>query len=186
MDHLSVFRRWIFLAVLVLSGLASAQCNAPELVKGADKYNDLVCRAYAADDDNKGIKLLLAASQQPVLEAPNIRLFAKIARTYASLGRFNEADLYLKYDNLSLLWMIGIVRCQQEPGSQAETLMQDGELLTTDVAKHMTLVLCGPMFDEFSYFRDRDADSFVPAAKAILRHEVVRKEIDFLRQKQHH
>jgi hypothetical protein len=40
------------------------------------------------------------------------------------------------------------------------------------------------VFDEFSYFRDRDAESFVPAAKAILRHEDIHKEIDLLRQKQ--
>ena len=173
------------LAMLFLCGAAPAQCSAPELVKGADKYNELVCKASAAaqsGDDRKAIELLLAASQQPVLESPNIRLFGQIAKTYARLGRFNESDLYLKYDDLSLLWMIGIVRCRETPDSKNESLVQDGKPLISDEAKHMTGVLCGPVFDEFSYFRDRDAESFVPAAKAILRHETMRKEVDAMRR----
>lgn len=177
----------LLLALLVLRGAASAQCNAPELVKGADKYNDLVCKASAAarsGDDKKVIELLLAASEQPVLESPNIRLFGQIAKAYGRLGRFRESDLYMKYDDLSLLWMIGIVRCRETPSSKDENLFQDGKPLISDEAKHMSGVLCGPVFDEFSYFRDRDAESFVPAAKAILRHEAIHKEIDLLRQKQ--
>jgi hypothetical protein len=173
--------------VLFLGSLAAAQCNAPELVKGADKYNELVCKASVAaqsGDDKKAIEFLLAASEQPVLELPNIRLFGQIAKTYARLGRFQESDAYLKYDDLALLWMIGIVRCQQAPDSKNETLVQDGKPLTSDEAKHMTAVLCGPVFDEYSYFRERDAKSFIPAAKAILRHEAARKEIDAIRRKQ--
>jgi len=81
--------------------------------------------------------------------------------------------------------MIGIVRCQATPNSQNESLFQDGQQLTSDEGKHMAGVLCGPVFDEFSYFRDRDAKSFVPAARAILQHEAVRKEIDVIRRKQH-
>jgi hypothetical protein len=175
------------LVVLFLRGLASAQCSAPELVKGADKYNELVCSASAAaqsGDDGKAIKLLLAASEQPVLESPNIRLFGQIAKTYARLGRFHDSDLYLKYDDLSLLWMIGIVRCRETADSKDESLVQDGKPLISDEVKHMAGVLCGPVFDEFSYFRDRDAESFIPAAKAILRHEAIRKEIDAMRHKQ--
>lgn len=176
------------LTLLCLCDSTSAQCSAPELVKGADKYDELVCKAYAAaraGDDKTALELFLAAAQQPVLESPNMRLFGQIAKTYARLGRFHESDLYLKYDNLSLLWMIGVVRCQAKPNSQNESLFQDGQQLASDEAKHMADVLCGPVFDEFSYFRDRDADSFVPAARAILQHEAVRKEIDLMRRKQH-
>src|ERR1035441_9365099 len=119
--HMQRFARTGVIALLTV-GVASllsesvwAQCVVPELVKGADRYNELVCKAYKASrsgDDRKALDLFLAASEQPVLESPNIRLFPEIAKTYAKLGRFHEADQYLKYDNLSVLWMIGIVRCQ--------------------------------------------------------------------------
>ena len=179
-----------WLAVFAASFLresASAQCSVPELVKGAEKYNELVCKGHAAarsGDDKKALELLLAASEQPVLESPNIRLFRQIAKTYAKLGRFHEADRYLKYDNLSILWMIGIVRCEETSNSTGETLFQDRKPLTSDEAKHMASVLCGPVFDEFSYFRDRDAESFIPAAKAILQYGALRKEISLMRDKQ--
>jgi hypothetical protein len=126
----------------------------------------------------------LAASEQPVLESPNIRLFPEIAKTYAKLGRFHEADQYLKYDNLSVLWMIGIVRCQVALNSADESLFQDGEPLNSDEAKHMAVVLCGPVFDEFSYFRNRDTESFIPSANAILQYAALRKEIGLMRDKQ--
>jgi len=161
-----------------------AQCSRPELVKGADKYNELVCQAFRASrrgNKQKTLELLLRASEQPVLESPNIRLFGPIARTHAELGHFEEASRYLKYDDLSTLWMIGIIRCQTVSESTNESLFQDGEILTTNEASHMAGVLCGPIFDEYSYFRDRSTDSFVPAAKAILHHAILSKEIDHMR-----
>jgi len=178
----------VIIAVMFLCGRAEAQCNAPGLVKGANKYNELVCKASAAaqsGDDKKALDAYLSALNEPVLESPNIRLFAEIAKAYAKLGNFRDADLYMKYDNLSVLWMIGIIRCQETPNSTNESLFQDGKLLVSEEAKHMADVLCGPVFDEFSYFRDRDTASFVPAAKAILRHEATRNEIDATRHKQH-
>jgi hypothetical protein len=174
------------LVALFLRSVATAQCSAPELVKGADKYNELVCKAAVAAQSGKDrmtLELLLSASKQPVLESPNIRLFGQIAETYARLGRFRESDLFLKYDDLSLLWMIGIIRCRETPGSKDESLVQDGKPLTSEEAKYMAGVLCGPVFDEFSYFRDRDAKSFIPAAEAILRYRSVRNEIDSLKEK---
>lgn len=176
------------LTTSLLAGSASAQCSAPELVKGADKYNDLVCKGYAAvgsGDLKKALELFLAASTQPVLESPNTRLFGRIAKTYAALGRFQEAEVYLRYDNMSVLWMIGIVRCKPMPNAAGDRLFQDGKALTSEEAKHMVDVLCGPMFDEFSYFRDRDTKSFVPAAEAILRHVAASTEIDRMRHRQH-
>jgi hypothetical protein len=177
----------VFGAASLLGESASSQCSVPELVKGADSYNDLVCKASEAShsgDNRKAIKLFLAASEQPVLESPNFRLFAGIAKTYAKLGRFREAEQYLKYDNLSVLWMIGIVRCNKAPNSAAESLFRDGKPLTSDEAKHMADVLCGPVFDEFSYFRDRDTESFIPAAIAILQYANLRNEISLMRDKQ--
>jgi hypothetical protein len=91
--------------------------------------------------------------------------------------------LYLKYDDLSLLWLIGVVRCEAQPSSEGEVLLQDGKLLQSDEAKHMVNVLCGDVYDNNQYFGDRDAESFIPAAKAILRHAVIRKEIDHMRTK---
>src|SRR5256885_15099047 len=88
-----------FGAASLVGESASTQCGVPELVKGADSYNDLVCKASKAShsrDDRKALELFLAASQQPVLESPNIRLFPEIAKTYAKLGRFHEAEQYLK------------------------------------------------------------------------------------------
>jgi hypothetical protein len=188
--------RFVQVSVLALLGMvaalglcekAYAQCGLPELVKGAERYNQLVCKASSASragNNTKALDLLLEASKQPVLESPNIRLFGAIAKSYAKLGRFDEADQYVKYDDLSILWMIGIVRCQAASDSTDEHLFQDGKALTGDDAKHMATVLCGPVFDEFSYFRDRHAESFVPAAKAILQHSSLRKEINDVRHGQ--
>jgi hypothetical protein len=171
----------------LLGESAFAQCSVPELVKGADKYNELVCRASKASqsgDDQKALELFLAASEQAVLESPNIRLFPNIAKTYAKLGRFHEAAQYLSYDNLSVLWMIGIVRCRVASNSTDESLFQDEKPLTSDEAKHMAAVLCGPVFDELGYFRDRGTESFIPAADAILKYGALRKEIGRMRDKQ--
>ena len=156
------------------------------MVRGADQYNNLVCRGYAAlnhNDNEKALELFLAASKQPVLEAPNLRLFGRIALVYTKLSRFHESDTYLEYENLSLLWMIAIVRCQTQSNTTEEELAQDGTKLSSAEAKHMADVLCGPVFDEFSYFQDHNSESFVPAAEAILRHETIRKEIDLLKGK---
>lgn len=176
------------LFVLVSSGrLCFAQCNAPEVVKGATKYNTLVCQGVAASqkgEDQEALGLFLEASKEPVLESPNILMFGRIAETYARLGQFREADLYLKYDDLSLLWLIGVVRCQEQSNSNNETLFKDGERLKSPEAEHMAGVLCGPIFDNDSYFADRDAESFVPVAKAILRYSALRKEVGQMRAKQ--
>ncbi|MGD0294873.1 MAG: hypothetical protein ABSB30_13565 [Terracidiphilus sp.] len=178
----------VAIAAFCLQVPCSAQCSAPEVVKGADEYNVMVCQASEASqkgDYKKALKLYLAASEQnPLFEFPNILVFGSIARTYARLGQFQEADLYLEYDNLSLLWLIGVVRCQALPSSDDEILLQDGKLLQSKEATHMQNVLCGEIYDNNQYFRDRDADSFIPAAKAILRHGAIHKEIDLLRRKQ--
>jgi len=168
------------LAASLLQGSASAQCNAPEVVKGNDKYNELVCEGDAASrsgDHKKALGLFLAASKQTTLEFPNVLLFGRIAETYAQLGQLREADLYIQYDNLSVLWLIGVVRCQTPPNAEAEVLLQDGSLLQSEAAIHMANVLCGPIYDNNDYFGDRDAESFVPAAKAILRYDALRREI---------
>ncbi len=185
--HISVLALLGVAAALGLCERAYAQCGLPELVKGAARYNELVCKASSASragNNTKALDLLLEASKQPVLESPNLRLFGAIAKSYAKQGRFDEAAQYLKYDDLSILWMIGIVRCQAASDSTDEDLFQDGKALTGDDAKHMATVLCGPVFDEYSYFRDRHVESFVPAAKAILQHASLRKEIDEARNAQ--
>lgn len=180
----------ISLAILpvIIIGNASAQCNAPEIVKGADKYNEQVCKAYAATKNGKqqqALDLFLAASKQNIFESPNVLLFGDMAKTYASLGQFENADRYLKYDNISVLWMIGIVRCQHTSEStDDEILLQDGKALTSSEAKYMVNVICGELYDDYSYFRDRNVESFVPAANAILKYTALRKEIDQMRAKQ--
>lgn len=175
-------------AVFLHAGSTAAQCDLPEIVKGADKYNELVCKASAAaksGDDKRALDFYLAALNESVLESPNVRLFADIAKTYAKLGRFHESDIYMKYDNLAILWLVGIVRCRQRPHSDDESLYQDGKLLISEEATHMADVLCGPVFDELSYFRDSDTTSLVPAARAILKHESIRHEIAALRSQRH-
>jgi len=156
-------------------------------VKGADKYNELLCQGIVAarsGKERRALEFFLSASQQPVLESPNILLFGRIAKTYALLGKFREANVFLEYDNLTLLWAIGIVRCEAQPSSEDENLLQDGKLLQSDEAKHMAHVLCGPIFDNDVDFTRRDADSFVQVAKAILRHRALHEEIILLREKQ--
>lgn len=176
------------LFAVLLSGIPClAQCNAPEVVKGATKYNTLLCQGITASqkgEQQRALAFFLEASKQPIFESPNILMFGRIAETYARLGRFREADLYLKYDDLSLLWLIGIVRCQPQSNSDNEVLLQDGEPLNSPEAKHMVNVLCGEIFDDSFDFHDSDAKSFIPAAKAILRYSALRKEIDQLRAKQ--
>ena len=175
------------LFLVVFSGSRClAQCNAPEVVKGAAKYNTLVCQGIVASqkgEEQKALRLFLEASKKPVLESPNILMFGRIAETYARLGQFTQADLYLKYDDLSLLWLIGVARCQKQSTLNNEVLSQDGEHLNGPEAKHMADVVCGPIFDNDSYFADRNAESFVPVAKAILRYSALRKEIDQMRAK---
>lgn len=173
------------LFLVLLSGIPCfAQCDAPEVLKGATKYDTFLCQGIAASqkgDQQKALALFLEASKQPIFEFPNILMFGRIAETYARLGRFKEAYLYLKYDDIYLLWAIGIVRCQAQSNSDNEILLKDGEPLNSPEAKHMEDVVCGEIFDEYSYFRDSDAESFVPVAKAILRYSALRKEIDQMR-----
>lgn len=172
----------ILLICCCCAATVSAQCSAPEVVRGADAYNALVCKGYRAMDarDYQGaLKFFLSASKESVLESPNMRLFARIAYVYAKLGRFSDADEYLRYDNLALLWAIGVVRCEGNPGS--EVLRQDAVPLSTTESKHMADVLCGGMLDDMLNLPGRDAASFVPAAEMILRHTEIRKEIEKLR-----
>jgi hypothetical protein len=164
-----------------------AQCNTPEVVKGATKYNTHLCQGISASEkgeEQKALGFFLEAAKEPVLESPNILLFGRIAETYARLGQFSKADLYLKYDDLSLRWLIGVVRCQAQSNSSSELLLQDGEPLNSPEANDMVGVLCGPIFDNNDSFADRDAESFVPVAKAIVRYSILRKEIDHMRAEQ--
>jgi hypothetical protein len=170
--------------VLCSQVLVFGQCSAPEVVKGAEKYNVLVCQGASAaqsGDDRKALGYFLSASQQTLLEFPNIHLFARIAKTYARLSQFREADLYLSYDNISILWQLGIIRCQAQTAIDNEVLFQDGRLLQSNQATYMASRLCGPIYDNNAYFGDRDADSLIPTAKAILRHGALRKEIEGMR-----
>jgi hypothetical protein len=178
----------VFVAIM-FSGPASAQCSAPEIVKGASKYNADVCKAYAAaksGNQRESLRFFLAASRENLFESPNVLLFGDIAEAYAKLGDFKNADKYLKYDAITVLWMIGIVRCQRiSESTDDEILLKDGKPLKSAEAKYMVNAVCGELYDDYSDFRDRSAESFVPAAKAILRYDAVRKKIDLMRGRQH-
>jgi hypothetical protein len=178
----------LFFGSLCLGTHCYAQCSAPEVLKGATKYDAEVCKGITASgkgEYQRALEFFLSASKEFIDESPNILVFGRIADTYAHLGKFKEADRYLRYDDLSLLWAIGVVRCRPQPNSNNESLLQDGELLKSAEAKYMVDVLCGPIFDNDDYFADRDTASFVPAAKAILRYDALRKQIDLMRAKQH-
>ena len=87
----------LFFAVLFSQLRCQAQCNAAEMVKGADKLNQLVCQGVAAaekGENQKALGFFLAASKEPIFELPNIVMFSRIAETYARLGQFREADVY--------------------------------------------------------------------------------------------
>jgi hypothetical protein len=177
---------FILMAGISCHALLNAQCHAPEIVGGADKYNALICRgvnAEARGNEHEALENYLAASNMILLETPNVLLFGRIAKTYARLGQFKEADVYLEYDNLRLLWLIGVVRCQAQPSFDNEVLLQDGKLLQSAEATHMQSVMCGEILDNDAYFAERNAISFIPVAKAILRHGELRKEIDLMRSK---
>lgn len=164
-----------------------AQCTGPEIIKGAEIYNKLVCngiQALSSNNHEKALVDFISASEKTTLEFPNTLLFGRIARTYASLGRFKEAYEYLEYDDISLLWSMGVVRCRASQPSGQEILYQDGVLLKSAVATHMARVLCGEIYDNNAYFADRDIESFVPLARAILRHTELRKEIDLMQSRE--
>jgi len=172
------------IATLFVTASASAQCNAVELIHGANKYNKLVCDGYAASatkNPHKALDLFLEASTRPLFEIPNTLLFGQIAKAYAEVGDFPKAETYLQYDNLSLLWEIGIVRCNEEETG----LVQDGQPLTSAEAKHVTNVVCGAAFDDFTDFSDRSVEDFVPVANAILQHRKLRRAIEIMRQRQY-
>lgn len=180
----------IFLVGLAVSCMSSAlccaQCTAPETIQGAEIYNKLVCQgvqALSSKNQEEALRDFLAASQKTTLEFPNTLLFGRIAKVYASLGQFKEAYEYLEYDNISLLWSMGIVRCRAGSSGEQEVLFQDGMLLKSVAGIHMAGVLCGEIYDNNAYFADRDIESFVPVARAILRHTELRKEIDLMRSK---
>jgi hypothetical protein len=169
------------------SALCGAQCTAPETIQGAEIYNKFVCQgvqALSSNNREEALRDFLAASQKTTLEFPNTLLFGRIAKVYASLGQFKEAYEYLEYDNISLLWSIGIVRCRAGSSEEQEILFQDGMLLKSPAATHMASVLCGEVYDNNAYFADRNIESFVPVAKAILRHSELRQEIDLMRTKE--
>jgi hypothetical protein len=166
--------------------LCAAQCVAPETIQGSEIYNKLVCQGVAALSSQKQEEALhdfLLASQKTTLEFPNTLLFGRIAKIYASLGRFKEANEYLEYDNISLLWSMGVVRCRADSSADQEVLFQDGVLLKSTAASHMASVLCGEIYDNNAYFADVNIESFVPVAKAILRHSELRKEIDLMQSR---
>ncbi len=168
------------------SALCGAQCSAPETIQGAEIYNTLVCKgvqALSSHNREEALRDFLAASQKTTLEFPNTLLLGRIAKVYASLGQFKEAYEYLEYDNISLLWSMGIVRCRAGSSGEPEVLFQDGMLLKSTASTHMAGVLCGEVYDNNAYFADRDIESFVPVAKAILRHSELRKQIDLTRTK---
>jgi len=165
----------------------SAQCSVPEVVEYPAPYNGLVCDADAATKrgDNKlALDLLLKAAKTPLLEAPNVLLFGRIALAYAKLSLFKEADQYLRYDELTLFWRIGIVRCETIEHSDDEVLYRDGHLLNSDDATHMANELCGDAYRDLFDFQNDGIESFIPVAKAILRHDTIRQEIALMRAKQ--
>ncbi len=164
----------------------SAQCRVPETIEYPAPYNGLVCEADAASrrgDDKLALDLLLRAAKTPLLEAPNVLLYGRIAQAYANLGQFKDADKYLRYDELSLLWRIGIVRCQTIEHTDNEGLFQDGRALDSEDSKHMANELCGEAYSDLFDFRNGRIEDFLPAAKAILRHEATKQEIEVLRAK---
>ncbi len=168
------------------AALSGAQCAAPETIQGAEAYNKLVChgiQALSNKNNAEALRDFLSASRETTLESPNTLLFGRIANVYASLGQFRESYEYLEYDNISLLWSMGIVRCRAASSVKQEDLYQDGIPLKSTAATHMAAVLCGEIYDNNASFADRDIESFVPLARAILRHTELRKEIDLMRSK---
>jgi len=184
-------RACILLIVLVSSHFLQcpcvAQCVAPELIEGADIYNHLVCQGIQELSEGKSEEALhdfISASEKTTLEYPNTRMFGRIAETYASLQHFKEAQEYLDYDNLSLLWSMGLVRCKSDSAAGHESLFRDGTLLKSEGATHMAGVLCGAIYDNNADFGDRNIDSFESVARAILRHNELQKRVNLMRLRQ--
>jgi len=168
-------------AILYLSAAhGTAQCKAPELIQGYDSYNELVCRGIQKLSNNAPGKALgdfLAASKKPTTEYPNNLLFGRIAMVYADLGQFEKAEVYLEYDSISILWSMGVVRCRASKSSDQELLYQDGVLMKSSAAMHMSNVLCGEIYDNNAYLGDVKASALVPVARAILAHAELQKQI---------
>jgi hypothetical protein len=163
-----------------------AQCDAPELIKGADKYNALVCRAEAASQnhDEKLARsiLLLAEDETPVQDFPNVFLFDRVALSNARFGQFDLAELNIEYSNISILWMEGVIRCKKIPDSDDELLFREGEPLHSENARFMASVLCGDIYDKNQNFPLVKTSDLERVANMKLRHIEIEKEITALRE----
>jgi hypothetical protein len=176
----------LLLALVAASQGIYAQCDSPELIKGAEKYNALVCKAEVASSshDEKLAQsiLLLAENESPVEKFPNVFLFDRIALSNARLGQFDLAALNLDYENISILWMMGIVRCKKIPNSDDEILFREGEPFHSENARYMANTLCGDIYDNNQNYLSAKASDYGRAAKMILRHMEIEKEIAALRE----
>lgn len=161
------------------------QCKEAETVSGATKYNVLLCdgiRLAKLGRHAAAVNQFVAASRVPLEESPNILLFPRLATEYATLGKTREAKRYLEYDELSVLWMLGEVRCSPRSSEQyeQETLVRNGSRVVSDEADEMSKVLCGEIFDDYNDTRNLAVRGFVPAAKSVLRHEQARLVVERL------
>ena len=76
------------------------------------------------------------------------------------------------------------MRCETIEHSDDEVLYRDGHLLNSDDATHMAYELCGDAYRDLFDFQNDGIESFIPVAKAILRHDTIRQEIALMRAKQ--
>ncbi len=184
MKSSSIFLSILFSTVLFFAPGTAAQCDSPDLVHGADKYNALVCKAEAAaqnHDEKKALSILLLAEEEsPLPDFPNLFLFDRVALSNARLGNFDMAELNLAYADISLLWMKGIARCRKIPSSDDEILVQDDAPLHSENARYMANVLCGDAYDKAHEENLATAGNSQLTARMALRHAEIKNEIDGL------
>jgi hypothetical protein len=163
-----------------------SQCNIPEITEYPAPYNKVVCEANIASqhgDYAKALDLLLSASKTQLLEAPNVLLYNRIAATYIQLGQYQNADLYLRYDSIALLWRMGIIRCNAIGNDNTAVLLKEGHLLNGEDASFMASVLCGDAFSDLFDFNNEDIESYYPLAKAIIRHHKTQVQLQHMKSK---
>lgn len=176
----------IFLLLLSVSAEAAAQCDSPDGIQGAEKYNALVCKAEAASqarDEKKALSIyLLAEDESPVANYPNVFLYDRVALSNARLGDFDLADLNLEYATIALQWMHGMVRCEKIPSSDDEILFREDHPLHSANARFMANVLCGDAYDKSHDENVARAGNGELAARMALRHSEIEKEVAALRR----
>ncbi|MBT8420671.1 MAG: hypothetical protein KJO08_07405 [Gammaproteobacteria bacterium] len=173
--------RWI-IAFTFLFGLFSScgateirfDCDAPELVEGNAKYNQLVCNGVGFMTRNRyaeAAKTFEMAMEVPLFEMPNFELFPRLALAHFMAGNREKAMENLKKAELSLSVLTGILHClETEQG--LFVVRENGERIDDfGISRKM----CGAAYDYF--YRRFSLEQVLQEAELVKRYFDIKNRI---------